>query len=139
MMQIVNQVRSGKYGGIRRSSTLPHLPCDGTPSASVWPLPKQTPGPQCSYPLDRTPSAATMKPVDAPSARSRTKKYPIGGILRRVPRRWRHSHRVHQGGGDRNFQILMLPIDGHVVTAGEAPQTGKVEQQFHCVLDVQWL
>ena len=34
----------------------PRPPCDGTPSDSVWPSPKQTPGPSCPYPSDRTPS-----------------------------------------------------------------------------------
>ena len=37
-------------------------------SASVWPLPRQTPGPPCPYPSDRTPPYATMKRVGAPSA-----------------------------------------------------------------------
>ena len=34
-----------KCGGIRRSSALPQPPSDGTPSASVWPLSRQTLGP----------------------------------------------------------------------------------------------
>ena len=34
-----------RYGGIRRSSASPRPPCDGTPSASVWPSPRQTSGP----------------------------------------------------------------------------------------------
>ena len=41
---------------IRRSSALPRPPCDGTTSASVWPSPRQTPGPSCPYPSDRPPS-----------------------------------------------------------------------------------
>ena len=57
-----------RYGGIRRSSASPRPPCDGTPSASVWPSPRQTPGPPCPYSPDRTPPDATMKRVDAPSA-----------------------------------------------------------------------
>ena len=43
------QVRSG-MGGIRRSSASPRPPpCDGIPSPSVWPSPRQTP---CPYPSD---------------------------------------------------------------------------------------
>ena len=42
-----------RYGGIRRSSASPRPPCDGTPSSSVWPSPRQTPGPPCPYPSDR--------------------------------------------------------------------------------------
>ena len=37
------QVRSG-MGGIHRSSASLRPPCDGTPAASVWPSPRQTPG-----------------------------------------------------------------------------------------------
>ena len=60
-------VRSGKvkYGGIRPNSASPRPPCDGIPSASIWPSPRQTP---CPYRSDRTPSDAIMKRVDAPSA-----------------------------------------------------------------------
>ena len=36
-----------RYGGIRQSSSSPRPPCDGTPSASVCPSPRQTPGPSC--------------------------------------------------------------------------------------------
>ena len=43
--------------GICRSSASPRPPCDGTPSSSVWPSPRQTPGPSCPYPPDRTPSS----------------------------------------------------------------------------------
>ena len=57
-----------RCGDIHRSSASPRPPCDGTPSASVWPSPRQTPGPSCPYPSDRTPHDATMKPVVAPSA-----------------------------------------------------------------------
>ena len=39
--------------------------CDCTPSASAWPSPRQSPGPSCPYPSDRTPPDATMKRVDA--------------------------------------------------------------------------
>ena len=49
-----------RYGGVRL--------CDGTRSASVWPSPRQTPGPSCPFPSDKTPPDATMKPGDAPSA-----------------------------------------------------------------------
>ena len=42
------QVRSGM--GTYAS---PRPPCDGTPSPSVWPSPRQTPGPPCAYPSDR--------------------------------------------------------------------------------------
>ena len=41
---------------IRWSSASPRPPCDGTPSSSVWPSPRQTPGPSCPYPSDRPPS-----------------------------------------------------------------------------------
>ena len=71
-----------RYGGIRRSSA---SPCDGTPSVSVWPSPRQTPGPPCPYPSDRTPPDATMKPVDALpawSCHSDLDKNPMDGILR---------------------------------------------------------
>ena len=44
------------YWGIRRSSASPRPPCDGSPSASIWPSPRQTPGPPWPYPSDRTPS-----------------------------------------------------------------------------------
>ena len=57
-----------RYGGIRRSSASPRPPCNGTPSASVWPSPRQTPGPPCPHPTDRTPPDATIKRVGAPSA-----------------------------------------------------------------------
>ena len=59
-------IRSISYGGIRRSSASPHPSCDGTPSASVWPSPRQTPGPPCPHPSDRTPPHATTKRVNAP-------------------------------------------------------------------------
>ena len=36
--------------------------------ASVWPSPRQTPGPSCPYPSNRTPPEANMKCVDATSA-----------------------------------------------------------------------
>ena len=45
-----------RHEGIRRSSASPRPPCDGTTSASVWPSPRQTPGPPCPYPSDRPPS-----------------------------------------------------------------------------------
>ena len=62
--------RSGqvRYGGIRRSNASPRPPCDGTPSASVWPSPRQTPGPPRPHPSDRTPPYATTKRVGAPLA-----------------------------------------------------------------------
>ena len=50
------------------SSASPRPPCDGTPTASVWPSPRQTTGPPCPYPLGRTAPDAIMKPVDAPSS-----------------------------------------------------------------------
>ena len=55
-------------GDTRRSSASPRPPCDGTPSASVWPSPRQTPGPSCPYPSEIRPPDATMKRVGAPSA-----------------------------------------------------------------------
>ena len=50
--------RSGQVrcGDKRRSSASPRPPCDGTPSSSVWPSPRQTPGSSCPYPSDRPPS-----------------------------------------------------------------------------------
>ena len=39
-----------RYGVIRRSSASPRPPCDGTPSAYVWPSPRQTPGSPCWEP-----------------------------------------------------------------------------------------
>ena len=57
-----------RYGGIRRSSASPRPSCDGNTSASVWPSPRQTPGPPCTYSSDRTPPDATMMRVGAPSA-----------------------------------------------------------------------
>ena len=68
LRRFVDDTGQVRYGGIRRSSASPRLPCDGTPSASVWPSPRQTPGPPCPNPSDRTPPDATMKPVGAPSA-----------------------------------------------------------------------
>ena len=43
----IYSVESGqvRYVSIHRSSASPRPPCDGTPSASVWPSPRQTPGP----------------------------------------------------------------------------------------------
>ena len=43
-----------RYVGVRRSSASPRPPCDVTPSASAWPSPRQTPGPPCPYPSDKT-------------------------------------------------------------------------------------
>ena len=48
------------YGDIRRSSV--HLAAV-LPRPSLWPSPRQTQGPPCPYPSDRTPPVATMKPV----------------------------------------------------------------------------
>ena len=64
------EIRTGQVrcGVIRRSSASPRPPCDGIPSASVWPSPIHTPGPTRPYPSDRPPPDAYMKPVDAPSA-----------------------------------------------------------------------
>ena len=53
-------IRPG-LGDIRRSSASPRPSCDGTSLASVWPSPRQTTGPSCPYPSDRTPPDATMK------------------------------------------------------------------------------
>ena len=55
-----------RYGGIRRSSASPLPPCDSTTSASVWPSPRQTPGPSCPCPSDEPPRAATTKHAVAP-------------------------------------------------------------------------
>ena len=52
-----------RYGAIRRCSASPRSPCDGTPSASIWPSPRQTPGPSCPYPSDRTTPDAIIKLV----------------------------------------------------------------------------
>ena len=56
---------SGQVRGICWSRASPYPPCNGTPPASVWPLPRQTPGPSCLYPSDRT--DASMQNVVAPS------------------------------------------------------------------------
>ena len=48
-----------RYGDLRRSSASPRPPCDGTPSTTVWPSPRQTPGPSWPYPSDRTPPDAS--------------------------------------------------------------------------------
>ena len=53
-----------RYGSIHRK--LPRTFYNGTRSASDWPSPRQTPGPPCPFPSDRTPPYATMKLVDAP-------------------------------------------------------------------------
>ena len=45
-----------RCGDVRRSSASPRPPCDGTPSSTVCPSPRRTPGPPRPYPLDRTPS-----------------------------------------------------------------------------------
>ena len=47
---------SSRYGGIRRSSASSRTTCDGTSSTSVWPSPRQTPGPPCPCPSGRPPS-----------------------------------------------------------------------------------
>ena len=77
----------GTYAGAARRRV---PPCDGTPWSSVWPSPRQTPGPPCPYPSDRPPPDATMKRVDAPrhgpAPRLSTTKHPMGGILRRESR-----------------------------------------------------
>ena len=76
-----------RYWVIRRSSESPRPPCDGNPSASVWPSRRQTPGPSCPYPSNRPPPDATMKRVGAPwygpVPRISTRKNPMGGILHR--------------------------------------------------------
>ena len=41
-------------------------PCDGTPSASVWPSLRQTPSPSCPYPSDRTPPSEPWSVRAAP-------------------------------------------------------------------------
>ena len=46
-----------RYEGIRRSSASLRPPCDGTSSASVWPSPRQKPGPPCPHPSDMPRSA----------------------------------------------------------------------------------
>ena len=67
--------RTGKSGG----SGMGHTPeqrvaastRNGNSSASVWPSPRQTPGPPgppCPCSSNRTPPDATMKRVGAPSA-----------------------------------------------------------------------
>ena len=48
-----------RYGGIRRSSASPRplkSTVTGTPRTSVWPSPRQTPGPSWPHPSDRPPS-----------------------------------------------------------------------------------
>ena len=79
-----------RYGGIRRSSASAHPLCDNNPSASVWLATRQTPGPLCPYPSDRTPPDATTKHADVPwhgpTTRISTRKNPMGGILRSVSR-----------------------------------------------------
>ena len=65
------------YGGIRRSSASPRPPCDGSPSVSVRPSPRQTPGPPCPYPSDRTENDATMKHVYAPLINNRRCEIPF--------------------------------------------------------------
>ena len=42
------------WGGIRQISAPPRPPCVENPSA--WPSPRQTTGPSCPYPRDRSPS-----------------------------------------------------------------------------------
>ena len=56
-----------RYGGNRRSSASPRLPCDGTSLSSVWPSPRQTPRPPCLHPSDRTLPDATMKLLVVPA------------------------------------------------------------------------
>ena len=68
--KILMDIRSGQVrcGGIRRSSASPRPPYDGTPSASVWPSPRQTPGPSCPYHPGRIPLDAITKHAGGPSA-----------------------------------------------------------------------
>ena len=63
-------------------SASPRPPCDGTPSAYVWPSPRPTPSPSCPYPSDKTPPDATTKPVDAQTARS---SHWVSMAPRRIP------------------------------------------------------
>ena len=81
-----------RYGDIRRSSVSPRPTCDGIPSASVWPSPRQTPDPPrppCPHPSDRNPPDATMKRVDALSAWSShsdlvTQSYDCSVIIEKI-------------------------------------------------------
>ena len=82
-----------RCGDIRRSSASPRPHCVGTPSASVWPSPRQTPGLLWPYPSDRTPLDASMKPVGALSAWSKHSDlvstrfpYPTSPWFNNVPR-----------------------------------------------------
>ena len=64
--------RSGQVWGHTSEQVWEHTPrspCNCIHSASVCTLPRQTPGPPCPYPSDRTPPDATMKLVDAHSFR----------------------------------------------------------------------
>ena len=101
-----------------RGSASPRPRCDGTPSASVWSSPRQTPGPPCPYPSDRPPHDATMMHTGGPSAWSNpqisTRQDPMHGILSR-----RSCH---------------MPVKG--VDNPEIDNTGQifiyVNQEFHC-------
>ena len=54
--RILSFIQSGQVWGIRRNGVSPRPSCDGIPSASVWPSPRQTPGTPCPYSSDRPPS-----------------------------------------------------------------------------------
>ena len=75
-------VRSGQVWGHTAEQRVAASTLSGTPSASVWPSPRQTPGPPCPYTSDRTPPDATMKPVGGPSAWSSYSDREIRGVGR---------------------------------------------------------
>ena len=110
--QNVDRYVQVRYGVIRRSSASPRPPCDGTPSASVWPSPRQTPGPPCPYPSYKTSPDAIMKPMDDPSAWSShsdlDKKDSDGRDLPQgvAP----HAHRGVVGAHDNNSNIAILKV-----------------------------
>ena len=60
-----DDVFHSRRGDIRLSSASPRPPCDGTLSASIWPLPRQTPGLAHPCLSERTPPDETRKHASA--------------------------------------------------------------------------
>ena len=79
-------VRSGvgAYAGAARP------PFYGTPSAFVWPSPRQMPDPPCPYFSEKPPTSATTKHADGPqhgpTPRIPTRQHPMSGGPRRESR-----------------------------------------------------
>ena len=78
-----------RYGGIRRSSASPRPPCDGSPSASVWPSPSRHQARHArilQIRLHLTQSWSLWAPPrHGPAPRISTRNNPMGGLNRHGP------------------------------------------------------